>query len=100
MSAPISRDEVAHVAGLARLQLTDAELEEFTGQLVAILEHARDVDTLDVSDVEPTAHPYELVNVLRPDQVRPTLDRDEVMAQAPDVEDGQFRVPPVLGEAP
>lgn len=100
MSAPISREEVAHVAGLARLQLTDQELDEFTGQLAAILEHARDVEALDVSDVEPTAHPYELVNVMRPDQVRPTLDRDEVMAQAPSVEDGMFRVPPVLGEAP
>lgn len=100
MSAPISRDEVAHVAGLARLQLSDSELDEFTGQLAAILEHARDVEALDVSGVEPTAHPYELVNVLRPDVVRAVLDHDEVMAQAPAAEDGQFRVPPVLGEAP
>jgi aspartyl-tRNA(Asn)/glutamyl-tRNA(Gln) amidotransferase subunit C len=53
-----------------------------------------------VSGVEPTAHPYELVNVFRRDEVRPTLDRDEVLAQAPAAEDGQFRVPPVLGEAP
>ena len=100
MSAPISRDEVAHVARLANLQLTDEQLDSFTTQLGAVLEHARDVEALDVSDVEPTAHPFELVNVLRPDQVRPTLDRDEVMAQAPASEDGQFRVPPVLGEAP
>ena len=100
MSAPISRDEVAHVANLARLQLTDDELDHFTEQLGAVLEHARDVEALDVSAVAPTAHPYELVNVFRPDEVRPTLDRDEVLAQAPAAEAGQFRVPPVLGEAP
>ena len=100
MSAPISRDEVAHVANLARLQLTDDELDHFTDQLGAVLEHARDVEALDVEGVEPTAHPYELTNVFRPDEVRPTLDRDEVLAQAPAAEDGQFRVPPVLGEAP
>jgi aspartyl-tRNA(Asn)/glutamyl-tRNA(Gln) amidotransferase subunit C len=100
MSAPISRDEVAHVANLARLQLSDDELDHFTEQLGAVLEHARDVEALDVSGVEPTAHPYELTNVLRPDEVRPTVDRDEVLAQAPAAEDGLFRVPPVLGEAP
>jgi aspartyl-tRNA(Asn)/glutamyl-tRNA(Gln) amidotransferase subunit C len=100
MPAPISRDEVAHVANLARLQLSDDELDHFTEQLAAVLEHARDVEALDVSGVEPTAHPYELTNVMRPDEVRPTLDRDEVLAQAPAAEDGQFRVPPVLGEAP
>ena len=100
MSAPISRDEVAHVALLANLQLTVEQLDSFTTQLGAVLEHARDVEALDVTGVEPTAHPFELVNVLRADQVRPTLARDEVMAQAPASEDGQFRVPPVLGEAP
>ncbi len=99
-SAPITREEVAHVANLARLQLTDAELDQFTGQLAAVLDHARDVEGLDVADVPPTAHPYELVNVTRPDEVRPSLDRDEVLAQAPSTESGQFRVPPVLGEAP
>lgn len=100
MSDPISRDDVAHVADLARLRLTDDELEHFTEQLAAVLDHARDVEGLDVDDVPPTAHPYELTNVLRPDEVRSTLDRDEVLAQAPAAEAGQFRVPPVLGEAP
>jgi aspartyl-tRNA(Asn)/glutamyl-tRNA(Gln) amidotransferase subunit C len=99
-TAPITRDEVAHVANLARLQLTDTELDQFTGQLAAVLDHARDVEGLDVAAVPPTAHPFELVNVTRPDEVRPSVDRDEVMAQAPVAEDGQFRVPPVLGEAP
>ncbi|QGG94670.1 Asp-tRNA(Asn)/Glu-tRNA(Gln) amidotransferase subunit GatC [Actinomarinicola tropica] len=100
MPDPISRDDVAHVADLARLRLTDDELDHFTEQLAAVLDHARDVEGLDVADVPPTAHPYELTNVLRPDEVRPTLDRDEVLAEAPAAEAGQFRVPPVLGEAP
>jgi aspartyl-tRNA(Asn)/glutamyl-tRNA(Gln) amidotransferase subunit C len=100
MSQPISRDDVAHVAQLARLRLTDEELDLFTGQLAAVLEHAQDVEALDVHDVEPTAHPLPLVNVTRPDEVRPTLDRDEVLAAAPAVEDGQFKVPMILGEEP
>ncbi|MGH2686079.1 MAG: Asp-tRNA(Asn)/Glu-tRNA(Gln) amidotransferase subunit GatC [Actinomycetota bacterium] len=96
----ISRDDVAHVARLARLDLSSDELERFTDQLGAVLEHARDVEALDVDDVPPTSHPLPLRNVLRDDEVRPSLDRDEVLAAAPSVEDGQFRVPPVLGEAP
>ncbi|MBK5224140.1 MAG: Asp-tRNA(Asn)/Glu-tRNA(Gln) amidotransferase subunit GatC [Acidimicrobiia bacterium] len=100
MSDPISRDDVAHVADLARLRLTDDELDHFTEQLAAVLEHARDVEALDVADVAPTAHPFELSNITRPDEVRPSLDRDEVLGQAPSTEAGQFRVPPVLGEAP
>ena len=95
---PISRDDVAHVARLARLQLTDEELDLFTGQLAAVLEHAGDVEALDVDDVPPTAHPFPLVNVLRPDVPAPTLDRDEVLAQAPAAEGGRFKVPPILGD--
>jgi aspartyl-tRNA(Asn)/glutamyl-tRNA(Gln) amidotransferase subunit C len=98
--ADITRDDVAHVARLARIELTDDELETFTGQLAKVLQHARDVEALDVSGLEPTSHPYPLSNVLRPDEVRPGADRDEVLAAAPAVEDGLFRVPPVLGEAP
>jgi aspartyl-tRNA(Asn)/glutamyl-tRNA(Gln) amidotransferase subunit C len=100
MAERITHDDVAHVARLARLKLTDDELDMFTGQLGAVLDHARDVEALDVTDVEPTAHPYELVNVLRPDLVQPSLDRDEVLREAPSVEDDQFRVPPILGEEP
>jgi aspartyl-tRNA(Asn)/glutamyl-tRNA(Gln) amidotransferase subunit C len=98
--ADISPEEVAHVARLARIELTDDELETFTGQLAKVLDHARDVEALDVGDIPPTAHPYPLVNVVRADEPRPTLDRDEVLARAPVAEDHQFRVPPVLGEAP
>jgi len=96
----ISTDDVAHVAKLARLHLTDDQLATFTGQLDAVLDHAADVEALDLDDVPPTFHPYPLENVLRDDVVRPSVDRDEVLAQAPDVEDHQFKVPPVLGEAP
>ena len=96
----ITRDDVAHVARLARLALTDDELDLFTGQLAAVLDHARDVGSLDVGDVEPTAHPLPLKNVLRRDEVVPSLDRAEVLAVAPAVEDDRFAVPPILGEEP
>jgi aspartyl-tRNA(Asn)/glutamyl-tRNA(Gln) amidotransferase subunit C len=96
----ITRDDVAHVARLARLSLTDDELDLFTGQLAAVLDHARDVESLDVGDVPPTAHPLPLKNVLRPDVPVPSLDRAEVLAAAPEVEDDRFSVPPVLGEEP
>jgi aspartyl-tRNA(Asn)/glutamyl-tRNA(Gln) amidotransferase subunit C len=94
--ARITRADVEHVARLARLELTDAELDASTEQLEAILENAEDVAQLDLADVEPTAHPLPLVNVVRADTVGPTLDRDEVLAAAPAVEDGRFRVPRIL----
>jgi aspartyl-tRNA(Asn)/glutamyl-tRNA(Gln) amidotransferase subunit C len=96
----ITRNDVAHVARLARLTLADDELDLFTDQLGAVLAHARDVEALDVADVPPMSHPYPLVNVLRDDTVGPTVDRDEVLAAAPAVEDGRFRVPAILGEEP
>ena len=100
MSERITRDEVIHVARLARLELTEAEIDEFTGQLGDILEHAADVEALDVGDIEPTSHPLPMSNILRPDVRRPSLARDEFLAQAPAAESGQFRVPPILGEEP
>ena len=99
-SRRITTDEVAHVAQLARLKLTDEELERFTGQLAAVLEHARDVEALDTAGVPPTAHPLPLVNVLREDEVAESLDRAEVLAAAPAVEEDRFRVPRILGEPP
>ena len=99
MTQRISRDDVAHVAWLARLRLSDEELERFTSQLGDVLDHADDVAALDLDDVTPTSHPYPLTNVMRADVPELGLDRAEVLAQAPDTEDGQFRVPPVLGEA-
>lgn len=100
MAQRITRDDVAHVARLARLSPSDDEIEVFTGQLAAILDHAADVESLDVGDIEPMIHPYPLRNVLRADVPGPTVDRDEVLAQAPAVEDGQFRVPAILAEEP
>jgi aspartyl-tRNA(Asn)/glutamyl-tRNA(Gln) amidotransferase subunit C len=100
MPARITREDVAHVARLAMLELSDAELEEFTGQLSAVLDHAADVEALDLADVAPTSHPLPLQNVFRPDVEVDGLDRDEVLAAAPRTEDGRFRVPPILGEEP
>ncbi|CAA9227634.1 MAG: Aspartyl-tRNA(Asn) amidotransferase subunit C @ Glutamyl-tRNA(Gln) amidotransferase subunit C [uncultured Acidimicrobiales bacterium] len=98
--APISREDVAHVARLARLDVTEEELDRFAGQLAGVLEHAADLAVLDTAGVAPTAHPFPLVNVLRDDVVAASLDRDEVLAMAPAAEDGRFRVPRILGEAP
>ena len=98
MGGRISRDDVSHVARLARLGLTDDELERFTEQLAAILDHAADVAALDTTGVPPTAHPLPLRNVLRDDVVVASLDRDEVLAQAPAVEDGRIRVPRIISE--
>jgi aspartyl-tRNA(Asn)/glutamyl-tRNA(Gln) amidotransferase subunit C len=96
----LGREEVAHVARLARLQLTDDELELFTSQLAEVLDHAADISSLNLAGVTTTAHAMAVTNVLRPDEVRPVLDRDEVLGQAPSVEDHRFRVPRILGEAP
>lgn len=100
MSQRITREDVEYVARLARLELSADEVELFTGQLGDILEHAADIEALDVGDVPPTSHPLPMVNVLRPDEVVPSVDREEVLAQAPAAEGGRFRVPPVLGEEP
>jgi aspartyl-tRNA(Asn)/glutamyl-tRNA(Gln) amidotransferase subunit C len=93
----LGRAEVAHVARLARLVLTDEELDRFTGQLAQVLEHAADVAALDLTGVAPTAHPLPVANVLRSDVARPGLDRREVLAAAPEVEDDRFRVPRIVG---
>ncbi len=96
----LTREDAAYVARLARLALTEDELDTYAGQLAAVLDHAADVAALDTEGIVPTAHPLPLRNVLRPDTVRPSLDRDEVLAAAPAVEDRRFRVPRILGEAP
>jgi len=100
MAAPLSREDVQKVAALARLRLSDDEVDTFTEQLGRVLEHARDIAALDLSAVVPTAHPFGLVNVVREDVVRPSLDRDTVLAMAPDTQDGRFAVPRILGDAP
>lgn len=97
MSERLTSDVVAKVARLARLDLAPAEIERATAQLGDMLDHFADIDALDLGDVEPMNQPYPLVNVLRDDVEQPCLDRDEVMAAAPQPEDGRFRVPPVIG---
>jgi aspartyl-tRNA(Asn)/glutamyl-tRNA(Gln) amidotransferase subunit C len=97
MSRRLSRHDVLHVARLARLDLTEEEIERFTDQLSAVLEHAADVAALPTEGVPPTAHPIPLENVLRDDVVHPPLEREEVLAEAPATESGRFRVPPILG---
>jgi aspartyl-tRNA(Asn)/glutamyl-tRNA(Gln) amidotransferase subunit C len=91
---PITREEVLHVAKLARLALTDDEVERLTEQLGAILEAVSKVSELDLSDVPPTSHPLELVNAWAPDEPRPSLSLDEVFANAPAREGDLFKVPP------
>jgi aspartyl-tRNA(Asn)/glutamyl-tRNA(Gln) amidotransferase subunit C len=98
VSNPLTRADVEHVAKLARLALSDAEIDQFTVQLGAVLEHFASVAALDTTDVPPTSHPIPLSNVLRPDSPRPGLDRDVVLGMAPEAEDGRFRVPRVLAE--
>jgi aspartyl-tRNA(Asn)/glutamyl-tRNA(Gln) amidotransferase subunit C len=89
----ISRDEVLHVARLARLELSDGEVERFAEQLSAILEAVGKVSELDLEGVEPTAHPLDLANVWAEDEPRPSLTVDEALANAPDREGDSFRVP-------
>ena len=95
----ISRDEVARLAKLARLALTDTELESFAGQLDAILGHVSQIQAVDTSDVKPTGNPLKGVNVTRADVVEPCLTQQEALAQAPAAAEGRFAVPQILGEA-
>jgi aspartyl-tRNA(Asn)/glutamyl-tRNA(Gln) amidotransferase subunit C len=90
----ISRDEVLHVARLARLELSDDEVERFREQLSAILDAVSKVQELDLSDVPPTSHPLDVVNVWREDEPRPSLPLDETFANAPARRDDLFEVPP------
>ena len=89
----ISRDEVLHVARLARLALTDDEVERLTGELGAILDAVGVVAELDLTEVEPTSHPLDLVNVWADDEPEPSLPLEDALANAPEAEDGLFRVP-------
>jgi len=92
--AAISREEVLHVARLARLELSDEEVERLGGQLNAILEAVGKVAELDLAGVEPTAHPLDLVNVWAEDEPRPSLPVEEALENAPEREGNFFRVPP------
>ncbi len=94
----ISRDEVAHLAGLARLAVTEEELDTFADQLDVILESVAKVGEVAVEDIPPTSHAVPVTNVFRPDEVRPSLTREQALAGAPAIEQDRFRVPRILGE--
>ncbi|MXQ53962.1 Asp-tRNA(Asn)/Glu-tRNA(Gln) amidotransferase subunit GatC [Shimazuella alba] len=94
----INRAQVEHVAKLARLSLSEEEKTQFTSQLNDILQFAEKLNELDTDNVEPTSHIYPIVNVMREDTVKPSLDRKKVLLNAPDQKDGSFRVPAVFEE--
>jgi aspartyl-tRNA(Asn)/glutamyl-tRNA(Gln) amidotransferase subunit C len=94
----ITRDEVAHLARLARLQLTEAELDTYAAQLDVIIGAVARVSEVAGEDVPPTSHSVPLTNVFRPDEPRPGLTAEEALSGAPAVEAQRFRVPRILGE--
>ena len=93
----ISRDEVAHLADLARIELTDSELDHLAPQLSVILESIASIQGVAGDDVPPTSHPLPLTNVFRDDVVRPGLTAEEALSGAPEVEQQRFKVPRILG---
>ncbi len=105
---PLTRQDVTDVAELALLNLSDDDLDRYTGQLDAVFDLASKLDQFDVSEVPPTSHPFGLVNVFRADSPPSSVGidgtddnvRQEALASGPDVEDNQFKVPPALGESP
>lgn len=99
-TARLTPTEVAHVARLARLELTTEELDRYASQLSQVLEHVETIRRLDIADVPPTSHALPVVDVLRADEVRPCLTQAAVLAGAPQAEEGRFRVPRILGETP
>lgn len=94
----LTLDDVAHVARLARLRLSPAELEKMRDQLSNILDHFQMLQQIDVSTVPPTAQVTDLVNVLREDEIRPSLPREQALANAPEPQDGMFRVRAIFEE--
>jgi len=98
MSA-ITRDDVAHLARLARIAMTDDELDRLAGELDVILGAVARVQEVAAADIPPTSHALPLTNVLRPDEPAPSLGADAALAAAPEAEDGRFRVPQILGDA-
>jgi aspartyl-tRNA(Asn)/glutamyl-tRNA(Gln) amidotransferase subunit C len=94
----ITREEVAHLAHLARIDLSDDELDHLAPQLSVILEAVASVSQVAADDIPPTSHAVPLTNVFRPDEVRPCLSPEEALAGAPEAEDQRFRVPRILGE--
>jgi aspartyl-tRNA(Asn)/glutamyl-tRNA(Gln) amidotransferase subunit C len=93
IAAVIEREQVLHVARLARLRLSEHEVERMSGELSSILDHIEKINELGLDDVAPTSHVIDVENVLRPDEPRPSIDRGSALEQAPDAGDAGFRVP-------
>lgn len=96
--ARLTREDVRHIAVLGRLRLTDDEADAYASQLTEILRYVEKLNELDTSGIEPTVHAQRLVNVLREDELRPSLPPGDALANAPEAEDGRFRVPPIIQE--
>lgn len=94
--ADISKDQVKHVANLARLSLSEEEADMFTDHLSSIIEYAEQLNELDTENVEPTTHVLDLKNVLRKDEPKEWISKEEALINAPDKQDGYFRVPSIL----
>lgn len=94
----LTREEVLHIAWLARVGLSEADVAKFQEQLSGILDHFATLQALDTEGVEPTSHPLPLESVMRPDEARPSLAREDVLANAPQADEGAFRVRAVLEE--
>lgn len=96
MSTPITPEQVRHVAKLARLHLSEDQVERFTDQLGSILDYVDQLSQVDVTDVEPMAHPLEMPNVLREDEPTQPIDREQALANAPERDEAFFKVPKIL----
>jgi aspartyl-tRNA(Asn)/glutamyl-tRNA(Gln) amidotransferase subunit C len=92
----LTHDDVLHIARLARIKLSESDVDRFSAQLSGILDHFAALSDVDTGDLEPTAHPLPLSNVMRDDEVAPSLSREEALANAPETEDGYIRVRAVL----
>jgi len=95
----LSRDDVAHLAALARIDLSESELDHLAGELAVILESVATVSSAPIGDVEPMSHPMPIVNVTRPDEMRPSLTPEQALAMAPEAQEQRFAVPRILTEA-
>lgn len=94
--AEINKDQVKHVANLARLEISEQEAEMFTEQLSSIIKFAEQLNEIDTDGIEPTTHVLDLKNVMRKDEPRQWITREDALKNAPDQQDGQFRVPSIL----
>lgn len=96
MKLKLTKEDVIYVADLARLEIDDFQLERYAQQLTEILDYAQELNKLNTADVNPTAHVLPVSNVLRKDEVKPSLDREKALQNAPSQEDGCFKVPKVI----